>query len=152
VTAERVGNGTVVVVSDPSVFINSMLDQPDNRAFAGRTTANSSTVLLDYSHTEDPPLLRVALLELRETAWLQALLGTLVVFGIALAAGRPGASDRLRRRLSGLVGRDVDPSDTPVDREALVEHLAAEHEDWDRERVRRVVESTTRRSERSEDD
>lgn len=150
VTTEAVGNGTVIVVSDPSVFINSMQEQSDNRAFARRMMENSSTVALDYSHSEQLPPLRFALLELRETPWLQWLLGATLVFGVGLAANRPGAIRRIRRRIAGRLRRRPGPEADadPIDRDALVEYLADRHEDWDRERVERVVESTVREDDR----
>jgi hypothetical protein len=155
VTAEEVGNGTVVVVGDPSVFINSMQEQPDNRAFARQLLANSSTVALDYSHSGGLPPLQLALLELRETPWLQWVLGATLVFGVGVGARRPGALSGLRRRLADVLGRNPDADTGPVDQDALVTYLAERHEDWDRERIERVVESTVwegnRREDRDED-
>ncbi|WP_223302228.1 DUF4350 domain-containing protein [Haladaptatus sp. R4] len=47
-TVEKIGRGRVVVVSDSSLFINSMLDRPGNRAFvdalvSGETAFSSTT-------------------------------------------------------------------------------------------------------------
>lgn len=75
VTVEPVGAGDIVVVSDPSLFINSMLDRPDNRAFVEAVIAPHETVLLDYSHVEERPPLRVALYFIRRSNLLQFLVG-----------------------------------------------------------------------------
>ncbi|WP_311173100.1 DUF4350 domain-containing protein [Halobellus ordinarius] len=88
VTAEPVGAGTVVVLSDPSVFINSMLDRPDNRAFATALLGPHETVLLDYSHVEERPPLQVALFALRDSPVLQFLVGTTVLGALAVVSRR----------------------------------------------------------------
>ena len=104
VTTERVGQGRVVAVSDPSIFINSMLDRPGNRAFVRNLFRPHETVLLDYSHRERPPPLAAAGMLVRQTPALQAgigLLGLLAVLGWfrmptfrrALPFGSDGGSD-----------------------------------------------------------
>ncbi|POG55589.1 DUF4350 domain-containing protein [Haloferax marisrubri] len=92
VTTERLGAGDVVVVSDPSVFINAMLERPDNRAFATALAANRTTVVLDFSHAEERPPLQVALRALRDSGGLQLLFGGFVVGAIALVARRDRVS------------------------------------------------------------
>lgn len=63
VTIESIGTGQVIAVSDPSLFINSMLTQPDNEAFMTRLTETHSHVLLDYSKAAPlPPVARTLLL------------------------------------------------------------------------------------------
>ncbi|AKU08203.1 DUF4350 domain-containing protein [Haloferax gibbonsii] len=88
VTTERLGAGDVVVVSDPSVFINAMLERPDNRAFAEALVADRPTVVLDFSHAEERPPLQVALRALRGSGGLQLLFGGFVVGAVALVARR----------------------------------------------------------------
>ena len=86
VTVESVGEGTVIAVSDPSVFINSMLDRPDNEAFA-TTLVSSETTLLDASHTTPTPPLVDAISWLQDTPLAAAAVGVLVV-GLVAAVGR----------------------------------------------------------------
>ncbi|MCO8265091.1 DUF4350 domain-containing protein [Haloferax sp. AB510] len=87
-TTERLGEGDVVVVSDPSVFINAMLERPDNRAFAEALVADRTAVVLDFSHAEERPPLQVALRALRGSGGLQLLFGGVVVGAVALVARR----------------------------------------------------------------
>lgn len=82
-TVEQVGSGDIIVVSDPSLFINSMLEQPDNRAFVRGLIDPHQTVLFDYSHVSERPPLRVALYFLRRSAPLQFLVGV-VSLGLLL--------------------------------------------------------------------
>ncbi|WP_411967209.1 DUF4350 domain-containing protein [Haloferax sp. YSSS75] len=91
VTTERLGAGTVVVVSDPSVFINAMLDQPDNRAFAEALVGTHDTLLLDFSHGEERPPLQVALHSLRDSPVLQLLFGGGVLGAFVVVARRTSA-------------------------------------------------------------
>lgn len=83
-TVESVGVGDIIVVSDPSFAINSMVERPDNRAFLEAIVAPHGTVLLDYSHADERPPLRVALYYLRRSKLLQLLLGTVSLSGIVL--------------------------------------------------------------------
>ena len=88
-TVEEVGDGDIVVVSDPSLFINSMLERPDNRAFVRAIIDPHGTVLLDYSHIDERPPLRVALYFLRQSALFQFVIGaaSLGVISFALRQG-----------------------------------------------------------------
>jgi hypothetical protein len=88
-TVEEIGDGDVVIVSDPSLFINSMLDRPDNRAFIRAVIDPHGMVLLDYSHIDERPPLRVALYFLRRSALLQFVIGaaSLGVVSLALRQG-----------------------------------------------------------------
>lgn len=88
-TVEEIGDGDVVIVSDPSLFINSMLERPDNRAFIRAVIDPHGMVLLDYSHIDERPPLRVALYFLRRSALLQFVIGaaSLGVVSLALRQG-----------------------------------------------------------------
>lgn len=74
-TVEPVGEGRVVAVSDPSLFINVMLDRPGNRQFVRNLFAAHDLAVLDYSHAGRLPVLAVALLVVRRTPTLQVALG-----------------------------------------------------------------------------
>jgi hypothetical protein len=90
--AESVGGGTVVAVSDPSVFINAMQDRASNAAFV-RALADTEEVLIDHSHTGAQPPVRVALLWLRRTPGALAVVG---VVGLTVVhwVGQSGVFDR----------------------------------------------------------
>lgn len=95
VTVEAVGAGTVVAGGDPSIVINTMYAEPDNARFVENLVADADHVAVDLSHAEALPPLRAALLTLRASALLQALVGLALVAG-AIAAARPvGALSRV---------------------------------------------------------
>jgi len=137
---EPVGDGTVVVVSDPSLFVNAMLDDADNRAFAANLFS-TSTVAFDYSHASGlPPLTALVL-------WLEAsALAQLAVAG-ALVAGA-AASMRGRRPVAALAarfGRD-EPGGVGLSEREVVAFVRDRHPEWDRERVERLAQSINRPS------
>lgn len=84
VTTESVGDGRVVVVSDPSLFINAMLDRSGNTVFARNLAAGADTLLLDYSHTQTLPPLVVIQHTVQQSPLLQLLVGLTGVSGIAI--------------------------------------------------------------------
>jgi hypothetical protein len=84
IAEEKVGQGTVVVLSDPSIFINSMLEsgQPgDNRAFIRDLTRNNMTVAVDQmnSRTRDAEGFSEILHLIRTTIAIELLTLTLLV-------------------------------------------------------------------------
>ena len=153
VTAETVGNGTVIAVSDPSVFINAMAGQPDNQAFTAQLQATSTRVVLDYSQTGPQPVLAVARLQVQTTPLAQLGLG-LIGVGVTWSVvwswpatpviGRrllsrviPAAvQSRLPPWLSDLISMADEPR---IDRDAIRASLAARYPDSERETRDRVM-------------
>lgn len=132
VTVESVGQGRVITVSDPSLFINAMLERPGNDRFTRTAFGAHERVLLDYSHAERLPPLAVASLVVRESPPLQvAVLGGLV--GL-LAAWSRGWFAPL-----GRVVRDGEADEPTVDEGRVLAHLRASHPGWDRDRLDRVA-------------
>jgi hypothetical protein len=140
-TTESVGDGRIVVVGDPSLFINAMLDRPGNRAFVGNVFGPTDRVLLDYSHSEQVPPLAAVRISIQRSSILQILLGAVGVFGIAAWAQWP----RVRKRVPSF-RRDETPSG-PLFRSAddVASAVRDRHPDWNDERVRRVTEGIMRR-------
>lgn len=131
VVQESVGDGTLVLVSDPSVFINAMLKEPDNRQFAENVAGSSETVIFDYSHRAGVPWAVAVVLTIADSAWLQYLVALLLV----------GAAGGLWwRQTLGLDWRES--TATPpvgLSEEELSERLTTRHPEWDAARVERVA-------------
>lgn len=87
VTVEPVGEGTVLVVSDPSLLINAMLEQPDNEAFAANLVDTNDQTLVDSSHTAATPPLVDGVSWVRETPAVAAVVGVMLV-GLVAVVGR----------------------------------------------------------------
>jgi hypothetical protein len=85
VTAESVGAGRVVVVSDPSLFINAMATAADNRRFVRNVATGHGRVGIDQTHAGGQPPLAVALVSVRRDPLLQLLVGGAGLAVVALA-------------------------------------------------------------------
>jgi hypothetical protein len=143
VTVEPVGEGRVVTVSDPSVFLNAMLTQDANRQFVRDLTDGSGTVLFDDSHADRLPTRMQAVLALRRVPGVSALVGAGAVLAVFALVERP---PWLRR------GRSADDPTPPVDVDALVETVGRRHPDWDAGRLRRVAEGLISHTPETDDD
>ena len=144
-TVEPVGEGTVVVVSDPSITTNAMRGEPDNAAFLSTVAHEGTHAVVDVSHTEGVPPLAMASLVVRDTPLLQ---GVIAFFGIAALA--VGSRRRLRpsRLLTRLpIGRSrrraqsVERTQPGLTDAELVAVLRRRHPEWDDERINRVIEA-----------
>ena len=136
VTVESVGSGTVLVISDPSLFLNSMLDRSDNAAFLRAIVSAHETVLLDVSHTTAlPPLVALRLL-LQQSGLATFLGGCLSILALFALAKSPGVVGRIRT-WRGQSPTATAPALSSEDVSAAVQRR---HPDWDEERVTRVTD------------
>ncbi|MFB6157435.1 MAG: DUF4350 domain-containing protein [Haloferacaceae archaeon] len=101
VTSEQVGAGRVVVVSDPSLFINAMESTADNRQFVENVAAPHERVGIDETHTGGRPPLAVALVRLRRDPLLQLLVGGVGLGLVTLANRQVKTGGRRRLHTSG---------------------------------------------------
>jgi hypothetical protein len=130
VAVEEQGDGEILVISDPSVLINVMIDRSDNRAFV-QALVDEDRVLLDTTHGDEIPPLMGVLLAVQNSAPLQLLIG---FAGIGLVAvwSRGGLRVVSRRLWSPFVRMQTDESPNvalgPADIGSVV---ATEHPDWD---------------------
>ena len=144
-TVESVGQGRVVVVSDPSIAINAMLEREGNRAFVRSLLGGREYVLLDYSHVAGLPPLALAVLLLRQSALLQLLVGIGAVLAVAAWVRNPDWRGRVAARLRP-DRADARASGGPLPSEAaMIEYVADQHPTWDRERIERVVRAARER-------
>lgn len=143
-TVEAVGDGSVVAVGDPSIAINEMLDEPDNRAFLEALVADADRVVYDVSHSSDIPPLRLATLVVRGSPALQMVIGLVAVIGVA-AAGRYRPWRSLRGR-----GDAVEPQGLSAAQARA--YLEDRHPDWDDDHIERVITAFKRRGDESRSD
>lgn len=132
----RSGQGRVIMVSDPSIFINRMLKRNGNRAFAQGILGTSQTVVFDYSHATAIPPLQALALTLRTTPLAAfALLGILLfAIGIWASGQLDPLITTLRQRLA------EEPSDRTSGVRINVEAIIRErYPDWPQDRVQRVA-------------
>jgi len=87
---ESVGPGTVIVLSDPSIFINSMYNQPENsnnRDFIKKIITPEGMVLIDQmnSRTRDASGFSEILHVIRNTVYIEIFIIGLIMLGTAVA-------------------------------------------------------------------
>lgn len=152
VVRENVGNGTVYVVSDPSIFINAMLERPGNAQFARNLFGAHDRVLLDYSHLSGTPPLMLAVLTLQADSVWQVLVAILGLGAIVL-------NGRMREFVLDVNDRarstEEEPNDLALanaDPEEIVAYLSRQHPDWDEDRIRRVMRGVIRSDTRTQTD
>lgn len=138
-TAESVNGGEVIVLSDPSVFINRMLERDGNAVFSNRLTTSYDRVVMDFSHSPGAPPATILWLWLRRTTWVQALLGGLAVTAVLLVTnGRFRA--RIGAATTALRGRHSSSiASVTLDSAEVRRFLEREHPDWDSDRIDRVT-------------
>lgn len=148
-TVEDVGEGRVVVVSDPSITINAMVDRSDNAAFLHALAGDDGRVVFDRSHGDDLPPLSNAILTLQQSPPAQAAVGVgaIVVVGLTtsrrvrrVAAGFWQRSGRLVDALAGVTSGSHSSSIDRTDRPGLspaeqARYLRERHPEWDDDRI-----------------
>ncbi|MDT3435457.1 DUF4350 domain-containing protein [Haloarcula sp. 1CSR25-25] len=148
VTSEPVGEGRVIAVSDPSIFVNAMLERGDNRQFVRNLIGAHRAALLDYSHASSVPPVAAAVLAVQRSDALLLLCGVVLV-GVLLAFDRRLDElvwDRLRERR----GRGLGPH---LSRDGVEQYLNARHPDWESAQIKQVTEAVIKhRAERQRDD
>lgn len=137
VAVEPIGNGEVIAVSDPSAFINIMLDRGSNDEVIHNVFDAHERVLFDASKYADIPPIALAVLFIRGSIPLQLGIG-LVGLVLVHAAASGSFPDQLRTT----VGRKTaEPSPARLEEAEIREYVARQHPDWQPERVDRVVQS-----------
>jgi hypothetical protein len=138
VVTERVGAGRVVVISDPSLFINTMLERGDNRAFT-TNVFGGETVAFDYSHQGGVPPLTVVVLTLRESVLAQLAVGLgLTILAALLIEGRVPL-EAIRDRIDREHARER----AEVKSEDVSAFIEEEHPEWDDDEVERLSQTIT---------
>ena len=159
-TREPVGNGTVIVISDSSVFINAMYERDGNRALANWLYTDSDALLLSGSAVRPLPRFVTLLLWIKSTPVSQTAL-LAVGAGIVLLASRnryrTGIIDRLGRNPMSDTSESVtgmtqsDGASESQYESGLISLLHTEHPEWDQRTLRRLVTAVMTRRQQSDE-
>lgn len=139
VTTESVGQGRVIVISDPSLFINAMLERPGNQQFTQNLFGAHEHVLLDYSHAGQQPPLAVALLAIRGTPLLQVLVGMLGIGALMIYLQPPQTLQRLVGTEPDDLAHSTSTTNTQDKEAALIAYLREHHPEWEASRMQRII-------------
>lgn len=152
VTVESIGDGQVVAIGDPSLFINTMLDESDNRAFATTLVSHRAHTLIDRSHSGAvPPLIQILLLirssPLVATGLLVTVLMMVSIGGRQDEGKKIGSiSDHIQNnRLAARLGYSASVSEIEseipeMNRDTLKTHIQRRHPEWDEDQIETVLE------------
>ena len=154
VTVESVGDGTIIAIGDPSIFINAMIDEPDNRVFSNNLVGSGDQVLLDYSHGASNPPLVSAMVTLQNVPTVAAIVGVIAVIIAAYAGGLYSRSNRRRSTDRDVVDEAIATDQLPaaVEPEVLRVQLRKRYPNWDDKQINRAVTSIVHRRERLADE
>jgi len=150
-TVEAVGEGQVIAIGDPSLFINAMIDESDNRQFATNLIQQRPQTLADNTHTDSVPPVNQLLIALQASPLLAAaaltgLLGLLAVVTRETGAVEKSLRVRAKDGIHSLIrpnretaATDIESERPKADQEVLKRHLRERHPDWDDERLEAVI-------------
>jgi hypothetical protein len=127
------GKGRIILLSDPSVFINGMLDQADNQQLftsmiANLTGGNTAVpILFDQSHRVSQPVWSLAYDRINADDNVKY---TVILLAIAAFVVGINVTAVTRRRRA-----PVEPTEVHVNEEAVIQDLVKTHPGWRRERI-----------------
>ncbi len=140
------GNGRIVLLSDPSVFINGMLGQADNQQLLTSMLANLTggdkavTIMFDESHRAAPPVWSLLYDRINTNDTIKYTV--VVLFIVAFVIGI-NASALARRRKWKDMGPT--PNEVPVNEEAVITDIVKTHPEWRRSRVKGFLKQLQQR-------
>jgi len=140
------GNGRIVLLSDPSVFINEMLGQADNQQLLTSMLANLTggnkavSIMFDESHRAAPPVwsLLYDRINADDTIKYSVVILFVAVFVIGINAN--ALAKRRKRKDMGPT-----PDELPVNEEAVITDIVRVHPDWRRSRVKGFLKQLQQR-------
>ncbi|MGA7075036.1 MAG: DUF4350 domain-containing protein [Halobacteriota archaeon] len=132
------GKGTVVLCSDPSVFINGMLDKGDNKRLYENIVANLTRddatvpIIFDESHRAQQPVGSLIYSQLisSDAAKYAFVLGALGLFLTGMAGVRLTRRTRLDH---------VDQVEAPLDEATIIDDIAERHPRWNRALLKELL-------------
>ena len=134
VVREDVSNGSVILVSDGSVFINDMVDRTDNRRLAANLLGGSDTLLVDHQRRPAVPD-AVAF-------WLTTVDSPLRLFTIATSLIAVLGVGWWKVKTGSGEEADLTAAEQ-YSRATIQEAIAERRPDWDAERVERLAGEVT---------
>lgn len=147
------GKGTIVLCSDPSVFVNSMLDKGDNqRLFAnivgGLTSDPTAPLIFDESHRAVPLPWEALYNSVNTDTTTKYILILAVMSVVPLVAGVRRITRTRRSTSPEVVPEDSALREIPRSEESVINDMLKRHPSWDKQRVQelaRIVQSVHRR-------
>jgi hypothetical protein len=128
------GKGRIILLSDPSVFINGMLDRADNQKLFASIVANLTggdtavPIVFDQSHQASQPLWSLLYDRINADDNVKY---TIILLSIAAFAIGINVATLTRRRRAR-----VEPGTVPMNQEAVITDIIRTHPGWRRSRIK----------------
>jgi hypothetical protein len=145
------GKGKVVLLSDPSVFINSM-DMVDNKKLFNNVVAtlvggdNGAQVLFDESHRAAPPLWSAAYYRIHADDTIKYAL-VLLTTALLVATVTVHGIRAQRKERPTVSLRNID-----IDEDTIIGDIVKRHPKWAKERIKMVAHRLRTREREEEND
>jgi hypothetical protein len=140
------GNGRIVLLSDPSVFINEMLSQGNNQQLLTSMLANltggnkAAPIMFDESHRAAPPVWSMFYDRINADDTIKYSVVILFVAAFVIGINANALAQRLKRKDMGPT-----PDELPVNEEAVITDIVREHPEWRRSRVKGFLQQLQQR-------
>lgn len=131
VTIENIQKGKVVVTSDPSMFINTMLDREGNNRFLENIFKGKEKIILDYSHKNAIPPFMSLILSIKDSWILQVFLGILglsIIFSVSNKIYTPIVEWIKKERVN-----------INLTRQQIEKYIEKKHPNWEHDKTERVI-------------
>jgi hypothetical protein len=140
---ERFGEGELILLSDPSIFVNLMYDYLDNSKFNSNLLGylgDADTVLIDESHRESTGAFASIFFAFDSLSLLQKM-GIIVIFGaflFVIATKFPfKILVKAKNKIFKFIFRSKKESKAPVDE--VIDTVLEKHPEWDKAILTKIV-------------
>jgi hypothetical protein len=140
------GKGRIVLLSDPSVFINGMLGQADNRQLLTSMLANLTggdkavPILFDESHRASPPVWSLLYDRINADDTIKYTVAVLFIAAFVIGINATALVRRRQRK-----DRGPAPNEVPVNEEAVITDIVRVHPEWRRASVKGFLKQLQQR-------
>jgi hypothetical protein len=140
------GNGRIVLLSDPSVFINDMLGQADNQQLltsmlANLTGGNTAVpIMFDESHRASAPVWSLLYDRINADDTVKYTVAVLVSAAFVIGINATALVRRRQRQEMGPA-----PGDVPTNEAAVITDIVRAHPGWRRARVKGFLKQLQQR-------
>jgi hypothetical protein len=140
------GNGRIVLLSDPSVFINEMLGHADNQQLLTSMLANLTggnkavSIMFDESHRAAPPVWSLLYDRINADDTIKYSVVILFIAAFVIGINANALAKRRKRKDMGPT-----PDELPMNEEAVITDIVRTHPEWRRSRVKGFLKQLQQR-------
>ncbi len=146
-TMEDYGKGKLILVSDPSIFINSMREELDNRVLTNNildyASSGRDNVVFDESHREVNLMQGMVYRDQYPSETITFLI-LIVGFGVSLFIIIPGFKNIILNAIMYVLSLII-PSEDEKD---IIDELLEEHPEWDKDKLEMIYDKFSKTQEK----